>query len=246
MVERICVASCPGASSTSVSFKANSKYTSSSVQIAYTPNDLTTMATNIANANANPIIIVYETTAYFGRVCLPSLTKYASLSSFSSSVTSTLGAMDKYTSDLITTRWVILGSMGIALVVGFIYLLLLRVFAGVIVFITIISYLVGLVVGGYLFYLKGTVADSTGYTNTNMTYVAYAIWGVAGLSALMFCCFRAQLRLGVAIVKTAGVFVNDVKSVLIVPIIGQLLVIIFFIVWAIGLALIYSTGTVSG
>lgn len=178
------------------------------------------MTTNILNAGSNPVIVIYDSTAYFGRVCMPSLSKYASLTSFSSSITGSLGPMDAYTSDLITTRWVILGSMGIALVTGFIYLILLRIFAGVIVFVTIIAYLLGLVVAGYLFYLKGTVADSTGYVNTNMMYVGYGIWGVAGVFALLFCCFRSQLRLGVAIVKTAGVFVNDVKSILIVPIIG--------------------------
>jgi len=204
------------------------------------------MASSVNAAGNTPVIIVYDTNAYFGRVCMPSLTKYASLASFSSSVSSSLGSMEKYSSDLISARWVILGSMGVAMVVGFIYLLLVRVFAGVIVFVTIVGYLLGLVVAGYLCYVKGTTADSTGYTNTNLTYVAYGLWGVSALFALMFCCFRSQLRLAVAIVKTAGVFVNDVKSIIIVPVVGQVLIIIFFIVWIIGLALIFSTGTVTG
>lgn len=106
-----------------------------------------------------------------------------------------------------------------ALIIGFIYLCLLRCFAGIIVFITIIAYLLGLLLGGYLCYLKGTQTDANGTPpDANMKYLAYAIWGVCAVSALMFCCLRAQLRLAVAIVKTAGMFLGDVKSVLMVPI----------------------------
>ncbi len=46
----------------------------------------------------------------------------------------------------------ILSAAAVALVVGLIYMLFLRCFAGLIVFIAIVAYLVALVVLGYYFY----------------------------------------------------------------------------------------------
>jgi hypothetical protein len=79
-----------------------------------------------------------------------------------------------------------------------------------------------------------------------MTYVAYFIWGVCAISALMFCCLRKTLRLAVAIVKTAGLFLRDVKSVLVVPICTQMFALIIFAIWLVGFIYIYSSGTVTG
>lgn len=176
-------------------------------------------------------------------MCIPNVVNYAS---FSSSISSSLGVADKYVNDLMNSYLIILASIGVALVVGFIYLCLLKCIAGIIVFVSIMAYLIGLAILGYFIYLKGTTTDSSGNSNLNMTYMAYGIWGFCGLNALIFCCFRKQLALAVAIVKTAGVFLNDVKSVLIVPILGQIFIIVFFAIWVFGFIYIYASGIITG
>ena len=153
---------------------------------------------------------------------------------------------DKFVNDIMNSYLIILASIGVALIVGFIYLCLLKCIAGIIVFVSIVAYLIGLAIMGYFVYLKGTIVDSSGTSNVNMTYMAYGIWGFCGLNALIFCCFRKQLALAVAIVKTAGVFLNDVKSVLIVPILGQIFIIIFFAIWIFGFIYIYASGIITG
>lgn len=134
------------------------------------------------------------------------------------SFTSKLDSVDKYLADVSNSWYVILMSVGVCLVMGFVYLCLLRCLAGIIVFVTIMAYLLGLAVAGYLFYQKGTDTTNGNTPDENMKYVAYLLWGICALSALIFCCLRKTLRLAVAIVKTAGLFLGDVKSVLMVPI----------------------------
>lgn len=65
---------------------------------------------------------------------------------------------------------------------------------------------------------------------------------MAGISAIFFCCFRNALRLAVAIVKSAGMFLMDCKSVLAVPLIGYVLFIGVFAFWLFGFVYLYSTG----
>lgn len=130
-----------------------------------------------------------------------------------------MGQAEKVASDMKDAWWVILSCVLVALVVGLAYMCLLRLFAGLLVFITIVAYLVGLIVLGSLVMTKST--DTTnGVNNSNLKYLAYAIWVVAGVSAVFFCCFRSALKLAVAIVKSAGMFLMDCKSVLFVPIAG--------------------------
>lgn len=65
--------------------------------------------------------------------------------------------MDKvaqWLADLKISWPVILGSVGIALLIGGIYMLFLRLFAGVIVWICITLFFICLAVLGYLLYLK--------------------------------------------------------------------------------------------
>ncbi len=80
--------------------------------------------------------------------------------------------------------------MGIALIFGLIYMIILRICAGVIVFLTIIAYLAGLVVLGAYLYINGSTTSTSGNSLTYMTYIGYALWALAGLSFICFCCCR--------------------------------------------------------
>jgi hypothetical protein len=71
-----------------------------------------------------------------------------------------LGTMQKYFADLVTAWWVVLSCVGAALVIGLIYMLLIRLAAGCIVFVTIMAFLGALGALGYLFYTKGQTVTS--------------------------------------------------------------------------------------
>ena len=92
-----------------------------------------------------------------GRVCAPST---ASLSSFASGVSSSLNeyldtsTLSGWINDINTARWIIAASVGIAFVLGLIYMVFLRIFAGVLVWLSILCYFVGIIYLGILFYYR--------------------------------------------------------------------------------------------
>ena len=177
------------------------------------------MTTNLVIGSTTTYFYLYDSKLLFNKVCVP--TSIApSMTSFSTTISSSLGSTYKYTSDIMNAYYVILIAMAAAVLIGFIYLMLLKCIAGLIVFLTINVYLGGLGFLGYLLYKQGTTVDPTGTDNTQMQYIAYAIWAFDALSLIIILCARKTLQLAVAIVKTAGQFVNDVKSVLVVPLIA--------------------------
>lgn len=52
-----------------------------------------------------------------------------------------------------------------------------------------------------------------------------------------------RIRLAIAIIKTATMFVRDVKSAMVVPIFFYLKLLVFFAIWIIGFIFIYALGT---
>lgn len=94
-----------------------------------------------------------------GRVCAPTASALASFSAGAES------AMDKYLNmstlsgwinDISIAKWIILSSVGIAFVLGLLYMIFLRIFAGLLVWIAIISYFAGIIVLGYFSYKKAS------------------------------------------------------------------------------------------
>ena len=138
-----------------------------------------------------------------------------------------------------------MASVGVAFLVCMVYMILLRLFAGLMVFLTILSYLGGLGALGYVLYQKGITGSTTGTDLSYFVYIGYAVWALTAISAVFFCCYRDALKLAVAVVKSAGLFLMDCKTVLFVPIIGQLLFIAVFALWFFGFIIIYSNGTPS-
>lgn len=95
--------------------------------------------------------------------------------------------------DLMTAYYVILLSFLVAIIIGLIYMLILRICAGVLVFVTIVVYLILLVLIGALFMNKATVNDDPKTDNSDLKYVAYFFWAMAAVSALILCCKRKAI-----------------------------------------------------
>lgn len=65
-----------------------------------------------------------------------------------------MGTLEKWLNDIKSTWEIILASVGFALVVGFVYMLVLRCFAGILTWIAIVVYHLALILLGYFFYRK--------------------------------------------------------------------------------------------
>lgn len=128
---RICVKTCPATSSATVEFMPAGGYVSGASQ----------------NGSGDYDILVLPSKGLYGKICMP-----VTATGGSNLLTSKMDSMDKYTSDLSNAWYILLLSIVVAFIMGFVYLCLLRCFAGIIVFVTIVAYLLGLAVGGYLCY----------------------------------------------------------------------------------------------
>lgn len=76
-----------------------------------------------------------------------------------------------------------------------------------------------------------------------MLYIAYAIWGILGICIIGFLCMFDKIRLAIAIIKTATLYVRDVPLCMLVPPIATIINAIYWCVWLFGLVYIYSVGT---
>lgn len=146
------------------------------------------------------------------------------------------------TDDISNAAWVIGVCILVSLFVGLFYMCFLRLFAGLLVFITIVAYLLGLTALGIMMMDKSKLPQEDGSSSEPYKYIAYTIWAIAGISAIFFCCFRNALRLAVAIVKSAGLFLMDCKTVLLVPIMGYVLFMVIFAFWMFGFVYLFSMG----
>jgi len=84
------------------------------------------------------------------------------------------------------------------------YLVILRCFAGLLVWTTIFGILGCLGGGGYWLYYQKDNYDSSDKNRDYVTYGAYALWGIGGLFFLLILCCCSRIRLAVAILKVTS------------------------------------------
>jgi solute carrier family 44 (choline transporter-like protein), member 2/4/5 len=182
----------------------------------------------------------YASTGYFHRLCMP----IQATESFKEYI----GGRDmmSFGSDVIRCKYIVLGVMGIAIGVSIIYLLFLRYFIGVVVWIVIAALIILLTLfGGYYNYQiydeKNPITDE----KTKYEYWAIAIgcYTVAFLFLVIMICLRKRIELAVAVMKSATIFIDDVWSVLFVPIAIFLISVVVYAFWVVALIYLYSSGT---
>jgi solute carrier family 44 (choline transporter-like protein), member 2/4/5 len=118
---------------------------------------------------------------------------------------------------------------------------LLKLCAKVLIWGSILLYLILLGVVGWLFLRESqlaTDADTVVIANKELSnkrdvLLTFAIisWVVDGLSLIVIVCLFKRIRLAVAIVQTASDFVRDVCEVMLVPIIMFVVAVCFLIFW---------------
>eukprot|EP01015_Nassula_variabilis_P030426 TRINITY_DN6683_c0_g1_i32.p1 TRINITY_DN6683_c0_g1~~TRINITY_DN6683_c0_g1_i32.p1 ORF type:complete len:447 (-),score=91.79 TRINITY_DN6683_c0_g1_i32:100-1440(-) len=137
-------------------------------------------------------------------------------------------------------------------------MLVLKLCIGVIVWLVIITFILGTTALGALFYQKyakyneqnvesqdgsSNVDEDTKKTNKEAFMGLFIFfWAVAAISFLLVCCFFNRIRLVIAILKAAADFVKDVCSALLVPPVMFTFQIMLYVSWLITLVYLYSTG----
>jgi len=147
--------------------------------------------------------------------------------------------------DLMTTWWIIAASTGIAFVLGFIYLFILKYIAGCLIWLSIILIWLVLAAGGAFLYLgRDNYYPEDEERQKYMLYGAYAVWGILALYTLIILCMCKRIRLGVAVIKTAGMFINNNPHIFLVPPIFLVFILLWMAVWIISALFIFSVGEI--
>ncbi|CAD8140524.1 unnamed protein product [Paramecium pentaurelia] len=84
---------------------------------------------NMLSTNPEEVVVIYNTELFMKTVCLPTTKQYYETVKDKIDVET----MEKVSNDMITTKWLIFGSIGISLVLGFIFLFLIETLAGCVI-----------------------------------------------------------------------------------------------------------------
>ena len=107
----------------------------------------------MSDMNDMKLPLIIPTQVYYNSICLPDVAKLAKEASSASAalqgmIDQVMGVGQIVSDDLKNAGWVVGVCILVALFVGLFYMCFLRVFAGLLVFITIVAYLLGLVALG--------------------------------------------------------------------------------------------------
>lgn len=189
----------------------------------------------------------YDTEAVVERVCIPKVNAFSYFNNNNSNTSTLMGSvvssgyLSNFISDIRNVNYLAIQSWPVlligvvfAIVVSFVFMLLLRWCVGCVVWTSIVSLFVSIILLGFIFCYSGGLFGDTNFQymgfsipkiGADMQYIRYygfGMWGLAGLLLIIFICLCNRIRLAVAVCKSAGKFVADVCSVVIVPVIMAL------------------------
>jgi len=260
LTKTVCLEACPakdssGSLPSTLNCKKNSLYGSSSNVCAPTENTYATISAAITG-NSVPAnsFYVYESVGFVGRFCVPTAVEGA-LSSASSTIFNS-DMLEQWISDIRQTWQVLVGSFGVAFLLGLVYMVLLKYCSGVLTWTAILAFIGGTAVLGWQFYQKAedgaaaisdTSASSDSTSNASQTVtteraVAYLCWAVAIIVALAVLCLFNRIRLAIAIIKAAADYVKETPSAMLLPPVTVIVLCIFFGYWGVTAVYLISSG----
>lgn len=227
---RICLKSCPKSNGTHVECYENSHVSCDDIHPTF----------YIKHLNLN--IDSYETDELLERFCIPESKLY-----FFNDVIDKVfkTGITTWISDVLRCWKIIAIVLSISLGVSFIYLILLRFCAELIVWSSILLSATMIIVFGV--YINLIANENYSDESEKKTYKALHI-----ASTLIFCSviifalviifLYRRIHLATAIMKSGAIFINDTPLVVLLPILVYLISCIYFIFWILSLIYIYSSG----
>ena len=150
-------------------------------------------------------------------------------------------------SDLYITRWAIVGSLAWSFCLAMLFLVFLRLCAGVMVFLIIIIIEGGLIVLAVYFKLTADdhedQEDSVYETAMNALFWVFLLLAIAWLIFIIAMCNK--IRLAVALIQVTAKYLNSTCCIIFVPFLFFLIIIIWMAYWIILSIFIYATGEFS-
>ena len=152
--------------------------------------------------------------------------------------------LSTWISDLYVTRWAIVGSLAWSFIVAMLYLVFLRLCAGLLVFLVIIIVLAGLVILAAYFKITSTdheKHDDNIYYNTyTALFWVFLVLAIIWVIFILAMCNR--IRLAVALIQITAKYINNVCCIIFIPFLFFIIVIIWIGYWICLSIFLYATG----
>ena len=129
-----------------------------------------------------------------------------------------------------------------AILLGYIYLILIKFLAGWIVWLSIILIQVCLLVGGYYMYNSSEDYPEESDYRDWVKYVAYGLWGLSALYFCCICCCWNAIRIGIAVYQTTADYVTDNLRIYLLPFVAYIVAGIWLCIWVVSTLYVYSVG----
>lgn len=138
---------------------------------------------------------------------------------------------------------ILLGAV-VSIIFGYIYLGIIRIFGGVIIYaIILITIAILTSAGFYTYFWARPQYDELNPTFKYLEYTSYVIWGITGAFALTILCCLNAIQVGIQVFKTTIRFVLSNMEIFIMPAIVSVLTMVWFLVWLLAAIYIFSVGT---
>ncbi len=170
-------------------------------------------------------------------------------------VSSTASKASEYVSDIEESYHYLIICAVVAFVVSIISLIIIRYFAGIFVWVTILGFILGLFLLGYMSRKESdelavlaaeenfeTSENSVYYNSANLKIASYCAYVLGGITFFVVLFSLSTISLSIAIIKSAALFVASNFWIVLLPIFMALIAIVYFLAWAVMLAYLWSIG----
>jgi len=134
-------------------------------------------------------------------------------------------------------------------VLGYLYLWVVRLVGKYIIWGTYFLTLVAFIVGGaalYYYQMKNfqdanppTISKSTA---DSALYTSYGLFAVAVIWLLLLCCCMNAIKIGIAVFETTSDYVTQNMQILVIPIISYVVTLVWFLFWLWGAVYVFAAG----
>jgi len=134
--------------------------------------------------------------------------------------------------DILEAWWVVLIAMIMAFALGYLYIVLMKYCARVIMYVMIVCFYVGLAVIGFLFWNYGdSLSDGKDIKQTTnpdyYKWAAYGIWGIEAILLILLFCSCKSIETAINMLQVGATFIQNNGCVVFLPIIWVTAYIVF-------------------
>lgn len=192
----------------------------------------------------SPILASYKSINVGDVICIPDPSDNSVVQAVNANI------LTRVFADIKICWMVFVGALGASFILGFIYFCFMRVCAGVVVWLSIFTFVMGtLAVGIYMFmYTKGVKLieipfSLSQYSKDSLEYTAYALWFLSFLAMLIVVCAWSRIRLAIAVVKSTSLYLAETCQIIFFPPCMALVTMGVITLILAGFFFIYSVGT---